>query len=94
MRTCDETGCGKTHHARGKCANHYATWLYQQGGRSSDDPFPRLTAEDVQRLSDLADAACPRFILILHPNFKLPEGFHLGAAAHDKHGRHAHGRTA
>lgn len=53
-----------------------------------------MSPEEVKRLSDLADAACPRFILILHPNFKLPEGFHLGAAAHDKHGRHAHGRTA
>jgi hypothetical protein len=53
-----------------------------------------MQAEEVKRISDLADAACPRFILILHPNFKLAEGFHLGAAAHDKHGRHAHGRTA
>jgi hypothetical protein len=48
----------------------------------------------MKRISDLADAGCTRLILILHPNFKLPKGFHMGAAAHDKHGRHAHGRTA
>jgi len=54
----------------------------------------RCTPEAMTRVSDLADAGCTRLILILHPNFKLPEGFHLGAAAHDKHGWHAHGRTA
>lgn len=54
----------------------------------------RCDPEAMKRASDLADAACPRFILILHPNFKLPDGFHLGAAAYDKHGRRAHGRTA
>ena len=50
---------------------------------SSPVRFPQvadnLTPANSQRVSDLADAACPRFILILHPNFVLPEGFHMGA---------------
>jgi hypothetical protein len=40
-------------------------------------PGQDLSPADIQRISDAVDAACPRFILIVHPNFKLPEGFHM-----------------
>ncbi len=85
MSTCQAPeGCGSPVHARGLCSKHYQRALY---GGSLPLTGSRMSAAEVQRVSDLADAACPRFILIVHPNFKLPEGFHLGAAAHDKHGR-------
>ncbi len=91
VRTCDVEGCGRKHKGHGLCALHLERrrlgspplLTYQSGEAQATTPA------DIQRVSDLADAACPRFILIVHPNFKLPEGFHLGVAARDKHGRHA-----
>lgn len=82
MRTCDVEGCDRKHKARGLCVAHYNRVIEGRpvGGLiHSQDPDQRMTPADIQRVSDLADAACPRFILILHPNFKLTRGIPPGS---------------
>lgn len=60
------------------CKLHYTRWLTGSELAAPLPPDrPRMSPADIQRISDAVDAACPRFILIVHPNFKLPEGFHM-----------------
>jgi len=33
-----------------------------------------MTSGEIRAVSDAADAACPRWIEILHPNFRIPNG--------------------
>lgn len=47
------------------------------GEQSQTHKCPRAALREV---SAAADAACPRVIIILSPDFKLPVGFHMGAA--------------
>ena len=89
-RLCDVEGCDDPRYGRGLCSYHYQRWLRHGDPLLGGLRSPNLSAAEIRRISDLVDAACPRYVEILHPNFSIPADLnpvYLGPEPYDTRGR-------